>query len=82
MNASTLTIRLPREQRAALRRTAAALKMTESQYIRELLARDMDSVPFGERVGELAGSLDSSGVAVGNEDSFREAIHRNNRRPA
>ena len=60
MNTSTLTIRLPKAQRDALKRSAAALKKTESEYIRDLLARDLDTRPLGERIGHLAGSLDSS----------------------
>ena len=65
MNASTLTIRLPQEQREALKRSAKALKKTESEYIRELLQRDLDSRPFGERAGHLAGSVDSSRTTAG-----------------
>ena len=60
MPRTTLTIRLPQEQREALKRCASALKKTESEYIRELLQRDLDSRPFGERAGHLAGSVDSA----------------------
>ncbi len=60
MNTSTLTIRIPKEQRAALKRAAEAVKKTESEYIRDLLDRDLDARTFGERVGHLAGSVDSS----------------------
>lgn len=60
MSTSTLTIRLPKEQREALKRSAKALKKTESEYIRELLQRDLDSRPFGGQIGHLAGCLDSS----------------------
>lgn len=60
MTTSTLTIRLPKAQREALRRSAQAMKKTESEYIRDLLARDLDTRTLAERVGQLAGSLDSS----------------------
>ena len=79
---STLTIRLPALQREALRRAARALKKTESEYIRDLLARDLDDVSFGQRVGGLAGSLDSGNRAGGSKDSFRESIGTRNRRRA
>jgi hypothetical protein len=82
MNTSTLTIRLPQAQREALRRTAQALKKTESEYIRDLLARDLAAVPFGQRVARLAGSLDSSRVADIEREPFRRTIRRNNWRPA
>ncbi len=59
MSSSTLTIRMPREQREALKRAALALKKTESDYIRDLLQRDLDLQPFGERAGHLAGSVGS-----------------------
>ncbi len=78
MNSATLTIRLPQEQRDALRRAAAALKKTESQYIRDLLARDMDSVPFGERLGDLVGCLDSSAAEPTRSNAFRDRIRANN----
>jgi Ribbon-helix-helix protein, copG family len=78
MNTSTVTIRLPKEQRAALKRCAKAMKKTESELIRELLARELDARPFGKRVGDLAGSLDSSGIRESSADSFRDAIRRHN----
>lgn len=83
MSTSTLTIRLPVEQREALKRSAKALKKTESEYIRDLLQRDLDARPFGERVGHLIGCLDSSKLIKADaDDSFREAIRKNNWRAA
>jgi hypothetical protein len=78
---STLTIRLSMEQRQALRRSAKALKKTESELIRDLLARDLDVRALGERVGHLAGSIDSSQRASHTADSFRETIRKHNWRP-
>ena len=77
MNTSTLTIRLPQEQREALRRCARALKKTESEYIRNLLARDLDRRTLSERIGDLAGSLDSSQTA-GKPHPLKEVIRKRN----
>jgi len=74
---STLTIRLSQDQREALRRCAKALKKTESEYIRELLARDLDSRTLSERIGNLAGSLDSS-QTVGKPHPMKEVIRKRN----
>lgn len=82
MNTSTLTIRLPTLQREALKRSAKALKKSESEYIRDLLDRDLDTRTFGERMGHLAGSLDSSNVPPPEPGSFRDTIRKRNWRPA
>lgn len=81
VNTSTLTIRLPMEQREALKRSAKALKKTESEFIRDLLARSLDVRTMGERVGHLAGSIDSSKRTSRAGDSFRETIRTHNWRP-
>lgn len=60
MSTCTLTIRLPKEQRETLRRAAGALRKSESEYMRELLARDLEAASFRERAGDLAGCLHSS----------------------
>ena len=77
MNTSTLTIRLPKAQREALKRSAAALKKTESEYIRDLLARDLDTRTLGERIGHLAGSIDSS-QSTGTPHPLKELIRERN----
>jgi hypothetical protein len=77
LNTSTLTIRLPFEQRQALRRSAKALKKTESEYIRELLQRELDSRSFGERAGPFIGCLDSS-QTVGEPHPLRDRIRARN----
>ena len=76
MNSSTLTIRLPQAQREALKKTAKALKKSESEYIRDLVAFDLEAVPFGERVGNLAGCLNSSKSARANP--LKDRIRANN----
>jgi len=78
MNTATLTIRLPLAQREALKRTAKTLKKTESEYIRDLVARDLDEIPFGERVGHLAGCLSSAKASSAQANPFKERIRANN----
>jgi hypothetical protein len=68
-------------QREALRRSAKALKKTESELIRDLLARNLDGRTLGERAGHLAGSIDSSKRTSSATDSFRATIRRQNWRP-
>ena len=82
MNTSTLTIRLPAEQREALKRAAKALRKSESEYIRDLLRRALDSRPLGERAASLVGCLDSGKAGESAGDGFREAIRENNWRPS
>ncbi|MFN0125516.1 MAG: hypothetical protein ACKV19_02390 [Verrucomicrobiales bacterium] len=77
MSTSTLTIRLPKEQREALKRSAKALQKTESEYIRDLLQRDLDSRSFGERAGNLVGCLDSSHT-MGEPHGLKELIRQRN----
>jgi hypothetical protein len=77
VNTSTLTIRLPKEQREALRRCARALKKTESEYIRDLVARDLDRRTLSERIGDLAGSVDSS-QAIGRPHPLKENVRKRN----
>jgi hypothetical protein len=55
---TTLTIRLPKEQRAALRKRAVSLRKTESELIRSLIERDLSTTTILSRVGELVGSVD------------------------
>lgn len=77
METTTLTIRMPVKQREALKRTARALKRSESEYIRELLQRDLDSRPFRERAGEWIGCLDSA-ESQGDPHPLREFIRERN----
>ena len=77
MSTSTLTIRLPKNQREALRQTARALQKTESEYVRDLLARDLDDRSLGERMADLAGSVDSR-QRVGDPHPLKEVIRRKN----
>jgi Ribbon-helix-helix protein, copG family len=74
---STLTVRLPAEQRRVLREHAAALKKTESEVVRDALAREMASIPILERLGNLVGSLDSSKTPRRNDEWSRSLRERN-----
>jgi hypothetical protein len=78
MNTATLTIRLPIGQRKLLRQAAGALKKTESEYIRDILARDLDSIPFLERAGDLAGCLKLSRRPVAGAHPLKERIRAAN----
>lgn len=79
MKTSTITIRLPQSQRDTLKATATQLHKTESDFIRELLAREFDQAAFGERASEFVGCLDSSPSACRTSvDALRTAIKRNN----
>jgi hypothetical protein len=82
MHTSTLTIRLPQDQRAALKETAKRLKKSESGVIRELLAREFEQLVFGGRAVEFMGCLEFSPAPAPESDSFRVAIRRANWRPA
>ena len=54
---STLTFRLSDADRKKLRRRATDLGKTESEFIRELLKRELDDRPLGERAAHVFGSL-------------------------
>jgi Arc/MetJ-type ribon-helix-helix transcriptional regulator len=77
MSTSSLTIRLPNEQREALKRSARMLKKSESEYIRDLLQRDLDTRLIGERMGDLVGCLDSS-QTIGKPHPLKEQIRSSN----
>ena len=77
MNTTTLTIRLPVGQREALKRSAQALKKSESEYIRDLLQRDLDSRPFSDRAGDWIGCVDST-QTIGDPHPLRNLIRERN----
>src|SRR5260370_38827566 len=54
---TTLTVRLPKKQRDALKRRAAAEKRSESAVVRELIEREMDRGFEFERVRHVVGSI-------------------------
>lgn len=74
MNTATLTIRLPQSQKSTLRKAAEALKKTESEYVRDLISRDLVNSTFAERLGELAGSLRSGSSSPAKAHPLKERI--------
>lgn len=74
---STLTIRLPRKQREALRRRAAAEKRSESALVRGMIEREMQrEFDFG-RVRHLVGSI-ASRPKHWTRDTWRKHIRERN----
>jgi hypothetical protein len=78
MNTATLTIRLPQSQKRSLGKAAGALKKTESEYVRDLISRDLVNSTFAERLGELAGSLRSAGSSCSKAHPMKERIRSAN----
>jgi len=68
---------MPKAEREGLRRAARALKKTQSEYVRDLIARDLDSRAVGERIGHLIGILDSA-EAAGKPHPLRDKIRERN----
>ena len=75
---TTLTIRLEKKQREKLRSRAKALGKTESATVREMLDRELDVRPLGERIAHLKGAW---GTPRGEPDEWEKALRRNNWRP-
>ena|SRR5262245_24660132 len=74
---TTLTIRLPKAQRAALRRRAAAEKRSESALVREMIEREMRHHFDFERVRHLVGSI-ASPSKHWQKDPWRKHIRQRN----
>ncbi len=77
MHTSSLTIRLPDDQRERLKEAAKRLKKSESDIIRDLISRELQNIAFGERATDFIGCLESD---AGSGNTFRESIGKNNRR--
>lgn len=74
---TTLTIRLPRKQRDALRRRAAAEKRSESALVRDLIDREIQREFNMDRVRHLVGSI-ASRPRHWEKDSWRKHIRQRN----
>jgi len=74
---TTLTIRLPRKQREALRRRAAAEKRSESALVREMIDREMQREFNFDRVRHLVGRI-ASRPKHWARDSWRIHIRQRN----
>ena len=77
---STLTVRIPAQQRKALRRHAALLKTTESEVVRTALHRMLEETPILDRVRHLVGSLDSSTRTIPLSPWAKSIYERNSRK--
>jgi hypothetical protein len=77
---TTLTIRLPAAQRRALSSKAVAAGKSESEVVRDLIARELAEQTIGERVGALFGCLSLPRDAAA-ADSWRKTIRARNWRP-
>jgi predicted DNA-binding protein len=74
---TTLTIRLPKAQREALRRRARAEKRSESALVREIIHREIQRGFDFERVRHLVGSVASPAKHWTN-DAWRKRIRQRN----
>jgi hypothetical protein len=74
---TTLTIRLPRKQRDALRRRAAAERRSESALVRDLIDREMQRGFDFDRIRHLVGSI-ASRPKHWEKDSWRKHIRSRN----
>jgi hypothetical protein len=72
---STLTIRLDKKHRDALRQRARAENKNESEIARELLANGLEQSIIWEDISHLKGSVR---LPVETTDPWREHIRRNN----
>ncbi len=75
---STLTIRLPRRHRAALKRRAAALRKTESDVVRELIEKHTARGFNFETVRSLAGIVHFTAAAHRPTAGWREHLRQAN----
>jgi hypothetical protein len=74
---TTLTIRLPKKQRDALKRRAVAEKRSESAFVRDLIDREMQREFNFDRVRHLVGSIVSRSKHW-EKDSWRKHIRQRN----
>ena len=74
---TTLTIRLPKAQRDALRRRANLEKRSESALVRELIEREMKQGFDYEQIRHLVGSISSQPEHFA-DDAWRRQIRERN----
>ena len=74
---TTLTIRLPRKQREALRRRAAAVNRSESALVREMIDREVQRGFDFDRVRHLVGTI-ASRRKHWEKDAWRKQIRSRN----
>jgi hypothetical protein len=72
---TTLTFRLESEKRKKLRKKAALLGKSESEFLREMLDRELEDRPLSAAIGHLKGTLSFD---VKSHDSLRQALRDRN----
>jgi hypothetical protein len=72
---TTLTFRLESEQRKKLRSKARLLGKSESEFLREILDRELAERPMSTRVGHLKGTLS---FEVKSPASMRQVLRERN----
>lgn len=72
---STLTIRLPEDQRRKLRELASRLGKSDSELVRQMIERGLAEESVGRRIAHLKGSLAKSPSP---DDAFGRAIGERN----
>jgi len=70
-----LTIRIDPARRAKLKRSAQAAGKNESQFVRDLIARELDAKPLGDRIRRLRGSI---ALPRKSSDAWRRALRARN----
>lgn len=73
---STLTFRIDPDKRQKLRQRAQSLGKTESEFIRELLDRELEDRPLGARLQHVKGRLELPTEPA--EDQWRRDIKKRN----
>ena len=72
---STITIRLEQSQREKLHELASRIGKSDSEWIREMIERELSAESLGERVGHLKGRLVPSADP---DDAMAQAIRERN----
>jgi hypothetical protein len=78
---STFSIRLPEQQRRALRDRARAMNATESAWVRRLIERDLQQSSLKQQLSGLIGSLEApqaSSACGAKGHPLKEHIRRSN----
>ena len=75
---TSFTIRLPEQQREALRKRAKAMQTSESAWVRHIIEKDLEKSTLQEQLADLLGSLDSGSGKAGKANPLKEAIRRRN----
>ena len=72
---TSMTFRLDNEKREKLRRKARQLGKSESEFLRDILDRELETGKRSDRLKALAGSLSLKGMKM---DGWAKSIRENN----